>query len=393
MRTVLGEQFTDIPLTLLRRYLAAVGWRLEQPSAPPALLAKPRLLASRFGGARKFEIFSWTDDTSNIEILLPTDAASAEYKARVQDALHTLQITEDRDVRDVVSDITSIGYDVVRSRLPNSYALNESIHLDSAVSHMSTMRKLLTSAATTELRPLPFYGRVRREAKSYSERCMFGHTFRGSFGFTIQSPLSTPSESNGLFEPDPPFERRVIQRLTSGIGAISAAVERNSLAPAVNNIQPSLSANGFDILADMVQEAGTRLNLSFSLSREWISVSSQSRVSEFEITPRHLEVAREAAIALRRRSFDEEVTIVGEVITLRNESNPAHLTKDAENREVSVNWKSPDLGRVKVRVALDGEDYLRALRAHELGLSVGVSGRLEKVGRRWVLKNPYGLRT
>jgi hypothetical protein len=58
-----------------------------------------------------------------------------------------------------------------------------------AANYIAGVKTLLAATATTEMHPLPHFLRVRKEATDYAETCQFAHTFRGSFGFTIESPV------------------------------------------------------------------------------------------------------------------------------------------------------------------------------------------------------------
>ena len=64
-----------------------------------------------------------------------------------------------------------------------------SVRLDIAEAFLKNAKGLLAAAATTEVSPKPFFGRVTKAAVVYSDDCRFAHTFRGSFGFAIESPV------------------------------------------------------------------------------------------------------------------------------------------------------------------------------------------------------------
>jgi hypothetical protein len=347
------------------------------------------LLPIKQGGSRSYDVFILSGDSSGLELVLPREQSASEYLLRVQGALKTLEVVEDRPLSEVAADIVSIGFDVLKSRLPNDSMLRDSIHLDAAVAYMTSLKNMMASAATTELNPAPFYGRVRKDATAYTERCMFGHTFKGSFGFTIQSPLTLHENvQNALFEETIPFERRVIQRLAQGVSAIQSAASTDSLSAITSEQEVSLSANGLEIFADLIEQGGGAVGLSFDFSREVPANSALESNRDFTVSQAHVEVAREAARILRKRPISKEAHLLGNVITLRNETDPTQLMEDAASREVQIAWESEDFGKLKVRVALNAPDYLSALKAHANGRPVSVLGMLEKVGMRWFLRDP-----
>jgi hypothetical protein len=155
----------------------------------------------------------------------------------------------------------------------------------------------------------------------------------------------------------------------------------------------SLSANGLEIFATLVEQGGGRVGFSFDLSKEIAAPASWSGSRAFSVSQAHVEVSRAAAKILRKRPVSRETVLTGKIVTLRNETDPTQLMEDAQSREISVAWDSEDFGEVKVRVALNAKDYLTALNAHGKGRTVSLSGTLEKVGARWFLREPRDLST
>jgi hypothetical protein len=133
------------------------------------------------------------------------------------------------------------------------------------------MKDLLAATATTERRPLPYFGRATKEATEYSDRCRFGHTYRASFGFPIESPVSLEVEEVPFFgEPVPPFERRMIQRLATGIQHVCRAVDTGDVAPLVNGFRNGFGANGCERFASLIHStAYSGMSFGFSFSPQW----------------------------------------------------------------------------------------------------------------------------
>ena len=75
---------------------------------------------------------------------------------------------------------------------------DDTILLEVATGYITGIRSQLAATATTEIQPDPFFLRVKKEATQYADACRFGHTFRGSFGFTVESPI-VPNEVRRRF--------------------------------------------------------------------------------------------------------------------------------------------------------------------------------------------------
>ncbi len=390
-----------VPLGLLRRYLTSHGWHLAEPfPARPSEVEKmgndamQAFFQARAIGKRGVDVYVLTEPgLDSIQLLVPQDRASSDFERRVEGAITTLSQVEDRQPDQIISAIRSIGFDVVRSRIPDDLVQNDAIHLESARNYINEMKNLLATTATTEIRPLAFFGRLNKEAVQYSDNCRFGHTYRGSFGFTIESPV-VPNVEETLFglNPIPPFERRVVERLAIGIQQVCDAVNRDDLKPLVNGFRRGFSANGCERFADLVQStAYSGMSFAFSFSPELSISDGLQNSTELFVGPKHVEFARSAANALRGESLEIPTNVYGTVVRLQNEADPSDLSAVTGEGEISVLYASEDYGDIHLRIVLSPAEYLKAVEAHRLGRPVRLSGSLVHRGRYWYLLNPSSL--
>lgn len=371
----------DLPpvrLESVRRYLSATGWRqLKQKagvsSAVPYEMYRSESLAS-----------------AKTQLILPFSEAAADWTWRVRDAIQTLSETETRSTAEIVHSIQRVGYDIVRSAIPSEQVKDDTVQLTAAAEFVANMRSLLAAAATTEKRPLPYFGRLLKDSVQFADACRFGHTYRGSFGFVVESPLPDPEPLPLLPEnPTIPFERRVIQRLARGIGAVVGATDAQDTKMITSSVATGLSANGCEQLADLIETVNpSGLKISFDLSPAW-NTAREMNLATFNVNARHAEVCRSAARELRRDDTIRPVRVAGRVIRLQNQTDPTDLSSKTGEHEILVLWGSKDLGDILVRVNLSPTDYLLAVTAHGAGRPVWVSGSLAKSGRQWFLSQPY----
>jgi hypothetical protein len=257
------------------------------------------------------------------------------------------------------------------------------------------MKDLLAATATTEIRPLPFFGRLYKEATEYSDKCRFGHTYHGSFGFTIESPV-IPNAEDILFDfdPIPPFERRVIQRLAIGIQQVCEAVKVDNVSPLVNGFRTGFSANGCERFANLIHDtAYSGMSFGFSFSPEWTVSEKLAPAAEFSVGPKHVDMARAGAQALRGESIEIPTDVYGMVVRLQNEADPSDLSAIMGEGEISVLHASENYGDIHIRITLPPAEYLKAVEAHRAGRPVRLSGTLVHRGRYWYLNNPSSLTT
>ena len=389
-----------VPLGLLRRYLSAHGWRTADgyttslaQSVAATTFPDAQFFQSRASGQRNVDVFLLSESGyDDIELVIPKDNRTADYARRLKGAIETLSQLEERTPDEIVASIRAIGYDIVRSRIPDALVIENTIYLESARSYVNGMKELLAATATTELRPQPFFGRQSKEATEYSEKCRFGHTYRGSFGFTIESPLS-PEKTEGLpgIEPPLPFERRVVQRLALGIQHVCESVEHEDVRPLVEGFKDGFGANGCDRFASLVRStAYSGMYFGFLFSPEWKLPEGLRTDMQFVVGPKHVEMARAAADALRGESLETRADVSGQVVRLQNEADPSDLSAIMGEGEISILYSS-EYGDLHVRVTLSPPDYLKAVEAHRLGRAVQVSGTLVHRGRYWYLNNPSAL--
>jgi hypothetical protein len=389
-----------VSLGLLRRYLAARGWRPVDGDIPTSAhvaeistFPDAQFFRSRATGQRNVDVFRLSESGyDDIELIVPKDRRAADFDRRLKGAIETLSQLEERPPDEIVASIRAVGYDIVRSRIPDELVLEDTIYLESARNYINGMKDLLAATATTELRPQPFFGRASKEATEYSEQCRFGHTYRGSFGFTIESPL-TPDKTASLpgIDPPLPFERRVVQRLALGIQHVCESVERENVKPLVEGFRDGFGANGCDRFASLVRStAYSGMSFGFIFSPEWKLPEILRASLQFTVGPRHVEMARAAADALRGESLETRADVTGPVVRLQNEADPSDLSAIMGEGEISILYSS-DYGDIHVRVTLSPPDYLKAVEAHRLGRSVRVSGTLVHHGRYWYLNKPSPL--
>lgn len=357
---------------VLKRYLVRRGWRA-------ATFADHRLVQLTLG-----------DGDEAVEIIAPTSSADRQSTRSVFDALTTLSELENRNVYEIAMDMRGITADIVRSRVPDEYVRQQSIELRIAAEFIEGMKTFLATAATTELEPEKSHGRTKKQALEYAGQCRFGHTFKGSFGFVVESPVGlNDAPTIGDVEESVPFSRRVIQRVARGFDAVRKAEREDSLAPLVSGYETGFSANMCDDLVDIIEQTGlSRLQFGITFSPEWKMPTDIVEQPEFALQLKHLDILRDASKTLRVAEKPEPVTVVGKVRSLGTEGNPADLFQDKHSREIIISWDSEDHGLIRVKALVTPSDYLVAFEAHGKGQLIAIKGDLRRRGRTWLLESP-----
>ncbi len=388
-RTPVAAQDSVTPAAI-RRYLIALGWKLgsfaretrvdlSSPAARALLGGQPLKL-------RPFDVFVRGNDHEGVELLVPSSLDIVDARPLISRTLRALAEMQGLTLPEIVADVLSVGFDVIMSTIPTEYVVQETVAFERARRLINGMRDVLASTATTELEPRPFFSRLKKEGADYADHCRFGHTFKGSFGFTLESPVVAPlqGELDGI-EPSAPFERRVVTRFARALKAIHEAAIAENPELIVEASRVAFGANACEYFADMVEETSERMTFAVSFSPEWYLPNRAELSQSFAVGPQHVEVTRAAAKQLRDQLKPWQETVVGRVVQLANHEDPSDLFGQSGEREVVIQWNSGELGTIHVRASLAPKDYLAAIDAHASGKVVSVSGLLDRRGRRWML--------
>jgi hypothetical protein len=351
---------------VVARYLTSQGWKLDTIRSNLSRLWLPD-----------------DGDAKPLEIFLSFDSRSKQRE--VAFALTTISQFYEKSIEMLAGEIRALAYDIITSRIPDEYVRNDSIELRIAAEYIERMKSFLAASATTELSGERFYKRVRKEAVDYSERCRFGHTFRGSFGFHIESPVGlNDAPQFDMVDEEVPFERRVVERISRGLSSLSQASIQGDAGAIVSEGQ-GFSSNMCDAIIDIIESVGvSKIDVAITFSPEW-----RPRVSletnKFTIQYRQLDILKQAAKVLRVDDPPKRAHVFGRVKRLETEGNPADLLEDKSRREIEVSWLNDENQITHVKIALSPKDYLKALDAHKNGRVISSTGLLSKIGRNWRL--------
>jgi hypothetical protein len=333
------------------------------------------------------------DADSKVEVVVPRSRELSDYRRRMADAIDTLVALENKSPAQLLLELKTLNRDILCISLDEPVTDGSSISLDIAAKLTDLHRDLLSAAATTELSPRPYFERTVREAARFAENCRFGHTFHGSFGLSIESPVPLRTQlSLSDIDDAPPFERRVLERIVRGFNTIASAGTSSDLELLVSGYGSGLSANMCERLAEVSQVVHENpVRYSVSWSSQWRPAPDVKEVRRFELMPESSKLLASAARAMRVPESSHPLLIRGPVIALRSEANPAQEIwadeddSEASDMEITVKWTAESGAELRVHVALQPEEYRAACEAHKQGRVIEVRGILEKVRRYWRL--------
>ena len=354
------------PIDLLG-YVRTHGWRQAELTATASL---------------------W-DAEDGEELLVPAHSGFADYAHRIADALRGLAHHEGRSQLEILRDIVTSGYDLVRVRAIDPDFADGSMPIDSAVGLMERSRDLLLAAACAahDLRPV-FHTRKPVEATDYMQRVRMGQTEVGSFIVTLQAPVP-PALQQALpgVDATEPYERRVTETLNRAVAAVVAAARASAVsgnfAPFKDAVRAGVTANLCDAIVGL-QGANRAQQVAVGVSWASIRPAPALPTEPLVLTADAMPLIQEASRLFREQQPDPDAVIVGHVVQLNR--NEGALLGDAT---VQANFR----GRfVRVKIAdLGTSDYEVVTVAHDQRLPVRVIGEVRKQANRWVLRGARGI--
>ena len=365
----------DLRLDEVTRFLAQTGWaRADHPSSR-IIVFRSRL----------------SDDTGRpIDVVLPRTLRYVDSFDRLADAVNLLSEADGVDPLDLIQRVKSVDKDVLSNRVPDRYTSGASISLQLATRLIQGLRDLFGFAACSEQEPRPYFAKATAAARRHAERCQFGHTFRGSFGLTVESPL-IPVRDPVLptSAPAAPFERRVMERVVRGFVAARDSILGGDVGPLVGGYATGFNANMCDAVLHMADEG---MPLEFEFSVDWspsLSAPQELRqVGRIAIDRQAFGYFEAAARQLRAVEQSPDIRVIGLIVQLSSATVPASDFGTSE-RLIAIRWESRGY---RVQVPLSAADYQRACDAHRDGRPVSVAGNIEKRGKRWFLTGSHEFR-
>ena len=354
----------DLRLDEVTRFLAQTGWtRAPHPSS--------RLLVFRGRLA---------DDAGRpVDVVLPRTLQYVDSFDRLADAINLLSDLGGTEPSDLIRRVRSVDKDVLNNRVPERYTSGASISLQLATRLLEGLRDLFGFAACSEQEPRPYFAKATSVARRHADRCRFGHTFHGSFGLAVESPLIPVTEASlPAMAPAAPFERRVMERVVRGFVAAREAILGGNVAPLVDGFKTGFNANMCDAILTMADD-GPPVELEFSV--DW----SPSLQPPAEIRdPGRITVDRQAiayfeAAARQLRAVEQapDVRVIGLIVQLNSATVPAADFGNSD-RLVVVRWASRGYG---VQIPLSAAEYQRACDAHRDGPN-GIGRRHDREARQ-----------
>lgn len=318
-----------------------------------------------------------------INIFIPKNEKLVDYRRTIQYTLNAISAFENRDCELIISQILNFA-DCIKTRILE--AKKGMIPLEQGILLYEGLLNLITFSASSEFEKTPVkrFSRKLDRAVTYAETSLMGQSELGSYVANVYLPLRRPNPDFRWVE-EGEFSRRVVLRILRGLKNLDESVKEARPNPIIDNYATGLNSNMCDALISII-ETGMGNAVIFNAILEPTIPIPDGISTEFILKPSDRPYLKKAIDELKEeKDEEEERTFFGYVSLLKR---PEEIEKgmirlrsiDAENN-ITRN----------IMIELNPSAYHEAVNAHGKKMYIRIKGILERVGRRWFLRNPNNL--
>lgn len=325
------------------------------------------------------------------ELLVPLATRFADYAARMADMLSMLEKVEDRSQLRIMDDLRNSGFDVIRVRNISEDTRQGSLNFMRSVDFVAQTRDLVLAAAcSAATHKISYPGRKPQDAERFMESVRFGQTEQGSFVLQLLAPVAPELHMQGTLvelPEDVPYEKTVIPTLQSGLESLNAAAQLASNDSSLEHFQQAakqgLTTNLCDAVTGLYESLKPQyieIGITYSANRR-----QQRPLARISVDAGYIPLIREASSAIKAIESETDQYVRGVVVELASD-DPDEAGK-IKIRDITT--PRPRL----LTVELAGEDYRKAILAHESRQLVELSGTVVRSGRnlRLAAESPLSL--
>jgi hypothetical protein len=325
-------------------------------------------------------IFIQKINNQNIALRIPTKEEYSDFIEKTDIIIIALSEIFSIEPQIIYSEIIHSIKDIMRMRVINPGIYSHSLPLDYASKEIVALKDLFLYGACSEVIELPYFEKPLSEGLNYIQTCQFGHTFEGSFGFTINVPIIKKDQLFLISEvEDSPYERKVSERIMRGLITLKKSVDDDSSDLLVNSFESAFNARMCDSIIAMTLEDTKQIEISAEWSSEYKPDQSVITDNKIIIGEPEYHILQDASARLKQVEPYDQI-IIGNVITLHSKNDPN--LDDNFLRTIIMRHQVNDRS-IDVKIYLSKDDYLKAYNAHGSGKKIKVTGKMFRTGSTW----------
>jgi|GEM_PF-1863515 hypothetical protein len=342
------------------------------------------------------DIFIETGNENPCEIAIPNNENISTYTELITNAVDTISDVFSINIHNTIKIIKGIDRDFHNYRLVD--AQEDHIKLDllykiiecgrsiikrSAVFEQSTIYKKLSKPEKHSVKN-PY-----EQADEYLASCYFPHTWEGSFGLTIETPLWLPALSY-LEEMQDTYGRKITKRILNGYSVIEKSVELGSPNYILDTIAPAevLVFKDFQNMINDIKDNNIIMTIDISPTIKIEHEYQEKAKSTINYASISNIVKAVEQLSIEEEEIDVEIHGFPETLSATKEELMSDLF--GETGTVIVHGtviNKRGIGSIKLKMQIKLEDYKKALRAQEIVRGVKVKCTIKKQIKGWHVLN------
>jgi hypothetical protein len=328
------------------------------------------------------------------ELVLPRVNKSHEEKqSYIIKAVEILTALKNEPMQLIAQSIICYDRDIFYVRNTEAEDTN-ALPFKLAVNQIKNLKRTLEYSASSEKDARPYYYNLSQVARKEIDNFLFGHTFAGSFGFTVETPRLSNSPQfiqQRLFDDDQyplqaniPIERRIMERIARGLKNTKFAEESRDQSILVEEYASGFNSNMCSSIVGMSESKRSNVEFRIAWSPKLKPGDDIVDIKPVRIHENGYEILDYVAKELKTLK-PKYLSLTGHIRALTSSDNPQNL---GTRRAVVLRALLPNARRTTdIILELERDDYSLAIKAHEDWQNIEVSGILSRSGTGWRLLN------
>lgn len=317
-------------------------------------------------------------DSHEITVLLP-DKDSKVLNYQLLHLFKTLSEFENRSISEIISSIKNVNKDILKISLSKG-SMIDSLKLNDVEDILKNIKKLILYSASAEVSTQPYFERPFQSSVDLVRRCSFGHTFKGSFGFTIENPVyENKLESESDVISAKPFSRKVSERIIRTFKIIEEADIDKDIEE-IYKLGPN--ANTCESIKKLLKMSRGDIECSVICS-PLSNVSSTNEYSSVCLSHSKIEYLDFIYEKLKEKYNSRNVSLIAKIMSLK-------IDPEKEDHTIVLLGDVGEEKEIKIHVVLTSEDYKGACNLHRDEKQIKINGYLNKFGNKWYLESYDG---
>lgn len=323
-----------------------------------------------------------------VDIVLAKDTFAPDYHVYIDHMLKTLSSATGKAEETLANDIMRFDRDVLMIRVgetPIGYSTKQTPRIKSLVRHAANAERNVKPHFDSS-----FYSKA---AKEMVEHFRLSQSINGTSCYHLESRVGEKETFQRLLPlndlPYPgdklPLERRVMERIATGIVMLDKAARTRSAQLLIEGYTDGFNANMCDAILSMSKYSSEPMQFNITWSKKIDASEGVKAIRNIEISHRHHEYLKLASEELKELRFEFQ-SIQGRVIGLSSSGDPQ--SDKVDGRSVVVMWNHGGGRPRRLRINLPRRDYLNAIKAHKDWATISVEGIALKRRSGWELADP-----